>query len=77
MNALLYFPGIVIVIMLATGLERAIRTVVLILEVQVPPMTDDSSNSRSFLLCLLQYNMRRVMYLKHSTLDERFYGSGL
>ena len=37
MNALLYFPGIIIVIMLATGLERAIRTVVLILEVQVSP----------------------------------------
>jgi len=43
MNALLYFPGIMIVIMLATGLERAIRTVVLILEVQVShhaPFTD-------------------------------------
>jgi len=38
MNALLYFPGVIIVIMLATGLERAIRTVVLILEVQVYPL---------------------------------------
>ena len=35
MNVLLYFPGVIIVVMLATGLERAIRTVVLILEVQV------------------------------------------
>jgi ABC-type dipeptide/oligopeptide/nickel transport system permease subunit len=35
MNALLYFPGIIIVIILAAGLERAIRTIVLITEVQV------------------------------------------
>jgi alpha-1,3-mannosyltransferase len=40
MNALLYFPGIIIVIMLTTGLERAIRTVVLILEVQVYPLEE-------------------------------------
>jgi ABC-type dipeptide/oligopeptide/nickel transport system permease subunit len=37
MNALLYFPGIVIVIMLAAGLEKVIRTVVIITEVQVLP----------------------------------------
>jgi alpha-1,3-mannosyltransferase len=35
MNALLYFPGIMVVLILASGLERAIRTVVLILEVHV------------------------------------------
>ena len=35
LNAILYFPGIMVIIMMATGLERAIRTVVLIIQVQV------------------------------------------
>jgi predicted membrane-bound dolichyl-phosphate-mannose-protein mannosyltransferase len=35
MNALLYFPGILTVITLAGGLERAFRVVILIIELQV------------------------------------------
>jgi alpha-1,3-mannosyltransferase len=35
MNALLYLPGVMVVIMMATGLERTVRTAVLILQVQV------------------------------------------
>lgn len=35
MNALLYLPGILVVIVMAQGLERAFRTIILILEVQV------------------------------------------
>jgi len=35
MNALLYFPGIIVVVILAAGLERAVWLSGLILEVQV------------------------------------------
>jgi len=35
MNALLYFPGVLTIVLLAKGLDRAIRTVTLIIEVQV------------------------------------------
>jgi Gpi18-like mannosyltransferase len=35
MNALLYLPGLMIVVTQAAGLERAIRMVILIVEIQV------------------------------------------
>ena len=44
MNALLYFPGIIIVIMLAAGLEKVIRIIVLITEVQVFIFYNDVDN---------------------------------
>jgi alpha-1,3-mannosyltransferase len=49
MNALLYLPGILFVFVLATGVERAIRTMTIVVEIQVLLAVPFTKYARNYL----------------------------